>query len=53
MVRDDGEYGPDLGYPVATELDDGRVFTAYYFVEDDGNAFGGTRHITASSFRVR
>jgi hypothetical protein len=52
VVRDDGS-GPDLGYPVATELDDGRVFAAYYFVEDDGNAFGGTRHIAASSFRVR
>ncbi len=42
----------DLGYPVATQLDDGRIFTAYYFMEDDGNGFGGTRHIAASFFRL-
>ena len=42
----------DLGYPVATQLDDGRIFTAYYFMEDDGNNFGGTRHIAGSSFRL-
>ncbi len=42
----------DLGYPVATQLDDGRIFTAYYFIEDDGNNFGGTRHIAGSSFRL-
>ena len=51
IVRDDGS-GGDLGYPVATELDDGRIFTAYYFMEDDGNNFGGTRHIAGSFFRV-
>ena len=42
----------DLGYPVATQLDDGRIFTAYYFMEDDGNNFGGTRHIAGSSFHL-
>ena len=42
----------DLGYPVATQLEDGRIFTAYYFMEDDGNGFGGTRHIAASFFRL-
>ena len=42
----------DLGYPVATQLDDGRIFTAYYFMENDGNGFGGTRHIAASFFRL-
>ncbi|MAG36274.1 MAG: hypothetical protein CL878_08525 [Dehalococcoidia bacterium] len=42
----------DLGYGVATELDDGRIFTAYYFMEDDGNNFGGTRHIAGSFFRL-
>ena len=51
IVRDDGS-GGDLGYPVATELDDGRIFTAYYFMEDDGNNFGGSRHIAGSFFRV-
>ena len=51
IVRDDGS-GSDLGYPVATQLDDGRIFTAYYFMEDDGNGFGGTRHIAGSFFRL-
>ena len=41
VIRDDGS-GADLSYPVATELDDGRIFTAYYFMQDDGNGFGGT-----------
>ena len=40
----------DLGYPVATELDDGRIFTAYYFMENDGVNFGGARHIAGSFF---
>lgn len=51
VVRDDGS-GGDLGYPVATQLDDGRIFTAYYFVEDDGNHWGGTRYIAGSFFRL-
>ena len=51
IVRDDGS-GEDLGYPVATQLNDGRIFTAYYFMEDDGNDFGGTRHIAGSFFRL-
>ena len=51
IIRDDAS-GPDLGYPVATQLDDGRIFTAYYFMEDDGNNFGGTRYIAGSSFRI-
>ena len=51
IVRDDGS-GPDLGYPVATQLDDGRIFTAYYFMEDDGNKFGGSRYIAASFFHL-
>ena len=42
----------DLGYPVATQLDDGRIFTAYYFMESDGNKFGGTRYIAGSFFEV-
>lgn len=43
----------DLGYPVATEVEPGRIFTAYYFTKDDGNGFGGTRYIAGSSFRLR
>ena len=52
VVRDDANCS-DLGYPVATELDDGRVFTTYYFNEDDGNKVGGTRFIAASTFRIK
>jgi len=42
----------DLGYPVATQLADGHIFTAYYYMEDDGNQFGGTRYIAGSFFRL-
>jgi hypothetical protein len=53
IIRDDGASG-DLGYPVATELDDGRIFTAYYFnVEDDVRLRGGRRFIGGSFFRIR
>ncbi|MFQ6094455.1 MAG: sialidase family protein, partial [bacterium] len=52
IIRDDGS-GPDLGYPVATELDDGRIFTAYYFMVEDGNRFGGSRFIGGSFFRIK
>ena len=52
IVRDDGS-SPDLGYPVATRLDDGRIFTAYYFTLEDGNKFGGSRFIGGSFFRVK
>ena len=51
IVRDDGS-GGDLGYPVTTQLDDGRIFTAYYIMEDDGNDFGVTRHIAGSFFQL-
>jgi hypothetical protein len=51
VLRDDAHCG-DLGYPVATELDDGRIFTAYYYNLDDGNEFGGTRFIAGSFFRL-
>lgn len=51
IIRDDAE-GSDMGYPVATELDDGRIFTAYYYQLNDGNAFGGTRFIGGSFFEL-
>jgi len=52
VLRDDANCG-DLGYPVATELADGRIFTAYYYNLDDGNGFGGTRFIAGSTFAVK
>ncbi|MEW5979954.1 MAG: sialidase family protein [Acidobacteriota bacterium] len=42
----------DIGYPVATELEDGRIFTAYYFMTHDGNGFGGSRFLAGSFFKV-
>jgi hypothetical protein len=42
VVRDDAA-GPDVGYPSAVELADGRVLVAYYFVDPDG-----IRHVAGS-----
>jgi hypothetical protein len=47
IIRDDAS-GPDLAYPVALETAPGRIFTAYYYMLDDGNGFGGTRFIAGS-----
>jgi hypothetical protein len=52
IIRDDA-LSPDLGYPVACQLDDGRIFTAYYYTMPDGNGFGGTRYIAGTHFRIR
>jgi hypothetical protein len=51
IVRADGS-SDDLGYPVATELDNARIFCAYYFMVADGNAFGGARFIGGSFFSL-
>ena len=42
----------DIGYPVAAQLDDGRIFVAYYFMLSDGNNFGGSRFVAGSFFRL-
>jgi len=42
----------DCGYPVGAELEDGRIFVAYYFNEQDGNEQGGTRFIGGTFFRI-
>jgi hypothetical protein len=49
ILRSDGGNW-DLGYPVATQLDDGRVFVAYYF--NLGDYLTSRRFIGASFFRV-
>ena len=51
VIRDDAFCG-DLGYPVATQLEDGRIFTAYYYNLDDGVPNGGTRFIAGTTFRL-
>jgi hypothetical protein len=52
MVRGQRHDYADIGYPLMTELDDSRIFTAYYFLKKDGTGFGGSRFIAASFFRV-
>lgn len=52
VIRDDASTD-DIGYPVGCQLDDGRIFAAYYYTVADGAGFGGSRHIAASSFRIR
>ena len=52
MVQGQRHDYSDIGYPLITELDDGRIFTAYYFLKKDGNGFGGSRFIAGSFFRV-
>jgi hypothetical protein len=42
----------DIGYPLACELEDGRIFTSYYFMLEDGTVFGGARFIAGSYFRL-
>lgn len=51
ILRDDASC-PDLGYPLATEFEDGRIFVAYYYSLDDGNGLGGTRYIAGSTLLV-
>jgi len=52
VVRNDA-VTRDLGYPVGCQLEDGRIFTAYYYTLPDGNGFGGTRHIASSTFVIK
>ena len=49
IIRCDGEHW-DLGYPVATQLDDGRIFTAYYFNVPGEDTPQGARRFIAGSF---
>jgi hypothetical protein len=51
IIRDDST-SSDIGYPVVVQMDDGTVFSAYYYVTDIGGAYGGPRHIATSHFRV-
>ena len=59
ILRDDG-CCDDCGYPVITELDDGRVFTAYYITVAEGQGpvrcYGvgaAVRHIAGTFFRIQ
>jgi hypothetical protein len=52
VLRDDAP-SSDVGYPVATELEDGRIFTAYYYNTEPGGTYGGPRYIASTHFRLR
>jgi hypothetical protein len=43
----------DIGYPLAAELEDGRIFTAYYFIVGSSKLlYGPPRYIAGSYFRL-
>ena len=48
LRRDAGS--SDLGYPVVAQLDDGRVFVAYYY--NLGEYLSATRFIAGTFFRM-
>lgn len=53
VLRADGS-SYDLGYPLVTELDDGTLFTAYYYTsEPDKPLHEQVRHIAGTHFRVQ
>ncbi|HBO43165.1 MAG TPA: hypothetical protein DD670_04370 [Planctomycetaceae bacterium] len=43
---------PDLGYPVACQLEDGSIFTAYYYNTPGGTSKTAVRYIAGTSFRL-
>ncbi|MEX2235297.1 MAG: sialidase family protein [Cyclobacteriaceae bacterium] len=53
MNHEIGDWG-DLGYPVGCQLEDGKIFIAYYMNNKDigRHPVGGTRYIAASTFRI-
>jgi hypothetical protein len=55
VVRGDA-YSYDLGYPVVTELSDGRLFAAYWFTSKDGDEpiheHRLVRYIAGTTFRL-
>ena len=51
IIRDDAS-SSDVSYPVGCQFEDGRIFTAYYHTDADGNKFGGARHIAGTTFRI-
>ena len=50
VIRDDAS-GTDIGYAVAVEVEDGRIFTAYYYMVD-GNTRETPRFIAGSFFSI-
>jgi len=42
----------ELGYPVAVETEDNRIFTGYYYTVEEGLPNGGARHIAGTIFTI-
>ncbi len=43
----------DIGYPLAAEMEDGRIFTAYYYISGTSKMpFGAPRYIAGTHFRL-
>jgi hypothetical protein len=52
VLRADGT-SIDIGYPVAAELEDGTIFTAYYYTSEPEKAYHEQiRYIAATHFRI-
>jgi hypothetical protein len=51
-IRGNEHQYSDIGYPLAVQLEDGRVFTAYYYMLDSEYELGGPRFIAGTFFRV-
>ncbi|MBN2560809.1 MAG: exo-alpha-sialidase, partial [Phycisphaerae bacterium] len=53
VIRAGGCSVPDIGYPVACQLEDGRIFTAYYYNMPGGTRLTSVRYIAGTFFRVK
>ena len=52
-LRNGDASGPDIGYPVAIQLDNGDVFTGYYYMVEDGLPMSGKRrHVAGTIFSI-
>ena len=51
-IRQGDTSGGDIGYPVATQMEDGTIFTAYYYMTEDENSCSKARHIAGTLFRI-
>lgn len=53
VIRAGGCSVPDIGYPVACQIEDGRIFTAYYYNTPGGTRLTSVRYIAGTFFRVK
>ena len=52
VIRAGEASNDDLGYPVGCQLDDGRIFLAYYYNEPGKGYLDAVRYIAGSFFRI-